>query len=113
MTKERKLAIQMWEQIKEALPKWYAYNKYEVGRIVLVYKYQFCRAKKVHWVSYCWLCQYAKTSECSCKHCPLKTCGYMTNGEPSPWQIIMQSRSSLKAKLDACDTIITALKGAK
>lgn len=112
MTKERRWAIQMWEQIKELLPEWYISNKFTVSEKMLMFKYQFCCDKKVHWKNNCWLCQYARIPYCNCERCPLETCGYMNNGKASPWQVVMDYHYSLELKLRACDTIITALKGA-
>lgn len=110
MTKERKLAIQMWTEIKALLPLWYNTDRFNIGNKVCTFKYNFCSNKKVNWLYNCWLCQYSRLprNDYSCARCPLKSCG----GD-GPWQIIMRYRYSLKAKLAACDAIITALKGRK
>ena len=112
MTKERRIAIQMWKRIKTLLPRWYASDRNTVGDKVLMYKHKFCSRKKVTWIYDCWLCHYVGHIGVSvqCRRCPLKSCNSTYDGGDSPWQIVMQSRYSLEKKLDACDIIIKALK---
>ena len=102
----------MWKEIKEMLPKWFTVERYAIGQHVLAYKYRFCKDHKVSWKNDCWLCQYFMRYNCNnCERCPLNYCGYMPNGDASPWQIVMQWRYSLELKLEACDKIIAALNG--
>ena len=66
MTRERKLAIQMWQEIVE---------KCKVsadGDFNLVeFKKDFCKERNLHWINNCYFCQYCRP--CSLK-CPLVDC---------------------------------------
>lgn len=58
MTKERRLAIEMWEQIVEVL------ENGEPGKcylpIINSIKEDFCKAHNLEWKHYCWFCQYVR-----------------------------------------------------
>lgn len=49
MTKERRLAIQMWEEILQKQP-----------RYIVVYKDGFCGEHALNWQHSCWFCQYVR-----------------------------------------------------
>lgn len=49
MTKERRLAIQMWEEIAEQQPS-----------SISVYKKGFCKEHYLNWRNECWFCQYVR-----------------------------------------------------
>lgn len=72
MTKERKLAIKMWQEIVKNLKKkkiaarLKIYNRFNV----VSYKEKFCKIHNLKWRSDCYFCQYCKT----CLSCPLKNC---------------------------------------
>lgn len=63
MTRERKLAIQMWQEIVD---------KCKAGDnfCVVTFKMKFCIKHKLNWLSDCYFCQYCK----SCSKCPLGSC---------------------------------------
>lgn len=63
MTKERKLAIQMWQEIVD---------KCRSGEdfIVSQFKDDFCKKYDLDWLSNCYLCQYCRP----CSRCPLGSC---------------------------------------
>ena len=63
MTKERRLAIQMWEEIV---------NKCKAGDdfSITSYKYDFCKEHNLDWKYSCYLCQYCR----SCSNCPIGNC---------------------------------------
>ena len=83
MTKERKLAIQMWEEIVEALEQGKRDTKY-ARPIVSVIKQAFCEKHNLKWENNCWFCQYIRHDYRpmdtrkhisrywnGCQHCPL------------------------------------------
>lgn len=139
MTKERKIAIKLWEDIKErirtnSLPG----NEYDA----FFYRKQML-AKDVYnvdWENSCWFCQYMRRStdqyrdineevnpgkglgEEGCNLCPLakahplynpSDCGYDCGCDlpGAPWRIVGNTFKSDEERMDACDVIIQALKG--
>lgn len=105
MTKERRLAIKMWEGVRERLPEWY-----EDDRIIVDclkdFKLDFCFENNLHWQFECWFCQYTRFK---CNKCPLRSCDYK---EPTTaWARIVNENISLETKLQAVDEIIATLKG--
>lgn len=101
MTKERKLAIQMWEEVKKQLPGWH----YGIVAALKTLKANFCRQNGLDWKYDCWFCQYFRYN---CFKCPLKSCYYTG---PTAWARITNENTSLETKLQAVDEIIAALKG--
>ena len=59
MTKERRLAIQMWEQIVQVLDDG-KHGKYCARPIVSNIKEMFCREHGLEWKHDCWFCQYVR-----------------------------------------------------
>ena len=109
MTKERRLAIKMWEGIRDSL----ADKPKDVSNFdfIVTYKDLFCKLFKLRWNSHCWFCAYIRRrSIYACSKCPLKSC--FTAG--SYYEIIMDvyNRHSVQERVDACNKIIAALKGA-
>ena len=92
MTKERRLAIEMWEHIKKELS-----NDPDVNIVKL--KREFCAQHELNWENCCWFCTYIP----NCASCPLNGC--------IDYARVLDERKSLKVRLDACDVIINALKG--
>lgn len=101
MTKERKLAIQMWEGIKAKLPKWYKTRDVTISERVIHYKRDFCVKHDLPWIAHCWFCAYIKF----CRDCPLKSC------ENGVYRSLVDGSSPLQVKIRACEYIISALKG--
>lgn len=108
MTRERRLAIQMWEEVKERLPEWYLYDKYSLALVLQTYKRQFCADHGLNWAYNCWFCQYIRPG---CKRCPLQSCVYNRYDPITAWARIVDINSILITRLEACDEIIAALKG--
>ena len=105
MTKERRLAIRMWEEVKEQLHEWYKEHPYDIVHFLCYFKSDFCRQNELTWLNDCWFCQYI----CACDKCPLRSCDY--HNFATAWVRIVGGWTSLETKLQACDEIITALKG--
>ena len=63
MTRERKLAIQMWQEIVD---KCKAGDNFSV----VMLKMEFCKKHNLHWLNDCYFCQYCD----SCSSCPLGSC---------------------------------------
>ena len=137
MTKERKIAIKVWEKIRDDL----ANNRIAQGTSFWVYKREIVRSFGItHWSSACWLCQYVRRDydsygdfwektgkakglgEEGCNFCPLAKanplynpsdatcdCGCFLKG--SPWTIVSNSLYTADERVAACNTIIRALKG--
>lgn len=102
MTKERKLAIKMWEEIKERIPKWQKTSyKVPISERVIHYKRDFCVKYDLPWSVNCWFCTYIMY----CDYCPLHDCG------EGVYRSIVDDSSPLQDKIRACEYIISALKG--
>lgn len=106
MTKERKLAIKMWQDIKRLMPEWVKLDPDDIVSFLRCYKDKFCTSNKVHWLYDCWLCQYFRDN---CEKCPLHSCYYAAPW--TAWARIVSCSTNLKTKLAACDEIILALGG--
>ena len=87
MTKERKLAIDMWLWIRERYDEWddYFWGASDEDGCVEEMKHRFIVAEYTgefpDWKGLCWLCNYIRTPKAtspeelmSCGRCPLKTC---------------------------------------
>lgn len=87
MTKERKLAIDMWLWIREHYDDWdgYFWASSEEDGFVEVAKTYFLEEENAgeapKWLGMCWLCTYMRNPapDCpekfySCERCPLKSC---------------------------------------
>lgn len=107
MTRERRLAIKMWEGIRDSL----ADKPKDVSNFYFVttYKRFFCRLYNLKWDSCCWFCQYIR-KKYLCKRCPLKYCFK----DDSYYQIAMDiyDLHTVQERVDACSEIIAALKRA-
>lgn len=102
MTRERKLAIQMWEEVKKQLPGW----GYEPVVELKTLKDNFCLQNGLTWKWDCWFCQYFRGN---CGKCPLQSCDH--KNPLTAWYRIISNNTSLETKLQAVDEIIAALKG--
>ena len=100
MTKERKLAIQMWQNIRRYIKR----GGLRRSTGVRDYKYNFCEKKKLHWEYDCWFCNYIER----CEHCPLKSC---SSSSGSAYAIAAWKIEDIEQRVEACDKIIAALKG--
>lgn len=66
MTRERKLAIKMWEEIANVLEIKYSINMAD-------YVARFCEEEGVDWGGDWYMCHYMT----SCSKCPIKAKGYL------------------------------------
>lgn len=127
MTKERRLAIEMWEQIVEALEQG-KHDKRYARPIASVIKDEFCEAHNLKWKCNCWFCQYMRHDYRDipsrehirkgwegCQHCPLyhehedilgyDECG-CTETKETLWKQVWEDRDVYAAK-----RILELLKG--
>lgn len=79
MTKERRLAVQMWREIAEEVLRDDAHFR------VYSYKKRFCEQHKLRWHNSCYFCQYTSMHLydkennkigilLKCERCPLRSC---------------------------------------
>jgi hypothetical protein len=119
MTKERKLAIQMWEEIKDAIIK--AKRVSDIGNSTLIrLKAMFCFSHNLDWRFDCWLCQYVryydKVHGEGCQRCPLSSgskdaiAGNNSGCVNGVYHRVANAKQR-KTKLKACDEIIRILNG--
>ena len=119
MTRERRLAIQMWEEIKYAIIK--AKRIKDINHeFVSQFKYAFCSAHEVSWMWGCWFCQYVRYRDDlhgeGCQRCPLSDghrgaiVGYDSGCCKNAYYRVLHARYR-KTRLEACDEIILALNG--
>lgn len=125
MTKERRLAIEMWEQIAEHLE--------EPGFDVHAFKDRFCREHNLHWEFQCWFCQYARKEyranlpsrqtvnvRNGCQQCPIykyekcegDVCGCNTWTD-TLYARVESNHASMKERIEAAKTIARLLKEGK
>ena len=122
MTKERKLAIQIWTEIKEHI----LHSEHPVsGDGVLYRKTALNTRYNVYWNYGCWFCHYIRTPDVpydgysGCERCPLfkyakqqrGACGCDVGNRRAPYALLMSNATDNKTKVEACDIIIAALKG--
>lgn len=100
MTKERRLAIEMWEGIRDMLISYASYDTVTRSDIV-AYKRRFCAQNSLNWPDNCWFCKYIPI----CSKCPLKRC---SNGL---YEIVLADYKEKNVRIDACNNIIKALGG--
>lgn len=122
MTKERKLAIDMWLWIRERYTEWddYFWGASDKDGFAREMKYRFIEEENggemPKWDYMCWLCTYIRVPACSrkttpCARCPLGTCQAST----SAYQVLDTHRYrdelyvSEEVYRDCCTTILNAL----
>lgn len=98
MTKERRLAIEMWTNIRNMLSA----SDGQLPRNIFSYKEMFCADHDLKWPGNCWFCQYIS----ACDKCPLKDCGI-----GSLYVIVLDRAKDKKVRIDVCNAIIKALGG--
>ena len=85
MTKERKLAIEMWLWIREHYAEWDAHFWESGDEEDLVFDLKYAFFDEVYpnteipkWRAMCWFCQYTQDADVTypfdCVRCPLKSC---------------------------------------
>ncbi len=118
MTKERRLAIQMWEEIRVHIRD--AGRLTDIAHAISRLKYWFMTEHNLHWFHGCWFCQYVRYTDKihgeGCQRCPLSDGssdaiqGYVTGCRNNAYDKVLHARMR-KTKLEACDEIIATLKG--
>ena len=109
MTKERRIAIDMWRWIRA---NWDMYLRFKdevecaTGEdALLLMKDTYLADKGVNWVSNCWFCTYLKLrSKLGCRLCPLQSCS------SGPYHTLANN-PTYEEYVDACGQIIEALGG--
>ena len=98
MTKERRLAIEMWKGIRDMLSA----SDELSGAEIIRYKEMFCEEHRLRWYWDCWFCQYMP----SCSKCPLKYCA-----GNSLYNTVIDMYEEKDVRIEACNNIIKALGG--
>lgn len=98
MTRERRLAIQMWKDIRDML----MHNDVVTSRDIVKYKQTFCVSHGLYWTNNCWFCKYIP----SCGECMLGSC--KSGGD---YYIVKNSWLRHDIRVKACNNIIRALGG--
>lgn len=98
MTKERRLAIEMWKGIRNILSACECFAGFDVQK----YKREFCTEHDLEWEHGCWFCQYIPR----CSKCPLGNCDSY-----SDYDDVVNDRLSKDTRVVACNNIIKALGG--
>jgi len=98
MTKERRLAIKMWKDIRDMIST----SDGLTSASVVNYKEIFCKERKLQWLNNCWFCQYIPI----CNMCPLVSCGFS-----SSYEVTVSEFRSKDVRIAACNDIIKALGG--
>ena len=96
MTKERKLAIEMWQDIRDKL------LTSLINFDVEMYKRKFCKEHDLEWKHSCWFCRYIPY----CSKCPLRDCSTY-----SDYDNVVNDRRDRDKRVEACNAIIKALGG--
>lgn len=104
MTKERKLAIEMWKGIRDKIQSSFASDHSITEHDIIMYKNEFCCKHGLRWRCCCWFCQYIPM----CIKCPLRSC----MRADSLYFTVIYKYSTLHARIEACDKIIAALEEA-
>lgn len=103
MTKERKLAIEMWWDIRDMISA----SDRLPREVIKKYKSEFCEQHELDWHNDCWFCQYRP----SCFKCPLKEC-LKTSASSNPLYVrVLNPCENKDARIEACNNIIKALGG--
>ena len=97
MTKERRLAIEMWKDIRDMLIGDDAVSRSDIVQ----YKCSFCTRNDLSWKCNCWFCTYIL----GCWKCPLTCCSDGLYG------IVLAPYKNKNARIEACNGIIKALGG--
>lgn len=125
MTKERRIAIKIWEELKAFI---LSSPQNVTGNIFVAKKHLVTAGYDMHWDCSCWFCQYVRkgvrnadgfTIDEGCDKCPLHKlahaapgdCGCHLHLQQAPYARLASDYTDNAVKAEACDTIIKALKG--
>ena len=119
MTRERKLAIQMWKEIKKTIIDTKRLSDID-GLAIARLKCKFCIRHQLNWLHDCWLCQYVRYKDKihgeGCQRCPLSDgsadaiLGTETGCIHNAFEKVIHARKR-ETKIKACDEIIRILNG--
>ena len=119
MTRERRLAIQMWEEIKAHIRDAKRPSDIDAGWIML-FKHAFCADRNISWFHNCWFCKYVRYHDEvhgeGCQRCPLSDghkdaiLGFDSGCCKNAYSRVLNAKQR-KTKLKACDEIIRILNG--
>lgn len=114
MTKERRIAIGMWEYIRDQYSSQRVDDGVDLEDYVHNLKGEYLwEHGDPHWAFRCWFCQYIGRRDkhrydfSRCCKCPLKSCGARSAYEK------LCNAETEETWIEACDEIITALGGTK
>lgn len=120
MTKERRLAIQMWYEIRARIRDVKRPSNMD-GLAVAQIKHKFAVDHHLQWEYGCYFCEYVRYHDEihgeGCQRCPLSDGsadainGYKSGCCKNAYHRVVDGQMR-KTKLEACDEIISALKGA-
>ena len=99
MTKERRLAIEMWKGIRNILSACECFAGFSVQE----YKREFCKEHGLEWKYNCWFCKYMHDD---CIGCRLGNCN-----SHSDYDNVVNDRLNKDVRVAACNNIIKALGG--
>ena len=97
MTKERRLAIEMWKDIRGMISASDRLSR----EVIKKYKSEFCIQHNLSWANDCWFCEYTP----GCSKCPLRGCA------DSYYDRALDETRDKKVRVEACNFIIKALGG--
>ena len=97
MTKERRLAIEMWKGIRDML----IHNDVVTHGDIIKYKQTFCVSHGLYWMNNCWFCKYIPL----CSKCPVKYCS------DGLYATVTERHKHKDIRIEACNGIIKALGG--
>lgn len=120
MTKERKLAIQMWRMIREKVRR----RTRPMDTIELFeIKRKFCMEHNINWWHQCWFCHYVRYNDPSyyygegCQRCPIADrtrddvmAGRETGCCYGIYRDVIHGKT-VAVRVSACNKIIKALQG--
>ena len=119
MTRERRLAIQMWEEIRAHIKDVKRIKDIDCHKINAI-KTRFICDHNLQWFHGCWFCQYVRYHDTlhgeGCQRCPLSDghagaiIGEESGCYKNAYYRVINARQR-KTKLKACDEIIRILNG--
>jgi len=121
MTKERRLAIQMWEEISAHMKNAKRIDLLSPDYICKLIR-GFVREHQLDWLCDSWFCQYARYRDgihgIGCQRCPISDRrrdtmdGYTSGCSHNVYYKVLYGKT-LKIRREACDEIVRVLKGEK
>lgn len=118
MTKERKIAIEMWQAMREKVSKGEIAETLDMNQA----KHDWLKEHDIDWYCDCWFCNYLhkarddgyeeEESTGMTHRCPLNPCRpFRCKGRCPQYVFACNERYPMEQRLEAVDNIIKALKG--